>query len=180
MYEIFRFPYLKEGNTKEKRDEFRQFLKEKEYRNGYVTIDASDWYINSRLLKKLREDADADITPYKDFYLRHIYQRAEYYNELALKLTGRQISHTLLLHHNLTSALFVGDLIQMFEEKGWEVINAKEAFNDPVYLNQPGIVPAGESLIWAMAKATGAYEDLLRYPAEDSRYEEPEMNALGL
>ncbi|MEZ4750922.1 MAG: polysaccharide deacetylase family protein [Bdellovibrionota bacterium] len=36
----FRFPYLKAGNTQEKRDGIRAFLKEQGYRNGYVTIDA--------------------------------------------------------------------------------------------------------------------------------------------
>ncbi|MBA4145070.1 MAG: polysaccharide deacetylase, partial [Cytophaga sp.] len=43
FYRYFRFPYLKEGDTKEKVDGFRQFLKEKKYKNGHVTIDASDW-----------------------------------------------------------------------------------------------------------------------------------------
>ncbi|HYF02160.1 MAG TPA: polysaccharide deacetylase family protein, partial [Patescibacteria group bacterium] len=84
---LFRFPYLKEGNTTEKRDGFRRFLKEQNYRNGYVTIDASDWYVNSRLLNKLKADSTADITPYRDYYLQHIYDRALYYNDLAKKLT---------------------------------------------------------------------------------------------
>ncbi|MBL7546149.1 MAG: polysaccharide deacetylase family protein [Bdellovibrionaceae bacterium] len=33
---IFRFPYLKEGNTNEKRDGMRAFLKEHKYQHGYV------------------------------------------------------------------------------------------------------------------------------------------------
>ena len=52
---MFRFPYLKEGDTEEKVSLFRDFLKEQNYRNGHVTIDASDWYIDSRLIKKLKE-----------------------------------------------------------------------------------------------------------------------------
>jgi hypothetical protein len=90
---------------------------------------------------------------------------------LALQLTGRQISHALLLHHNLTSALFVDDLIKMFEAKGWEVVNAPEAYQDKIYQEVPGTLPAGESLIWALAKATGKYESQLRYPPEDAQYE---------
>ena len=48
---FFRFPYLKEGETADKIQLFRELLKENSYRNGYVTIDASDWYINGRLQK---------------------------------------------------------------------------------------------------------------------------------
>lgn len=177
---MFRFPYLKEGDTEQKRDEFRAFLKVQGYSNGNVTIDASDWFVNSRLLKRLKENPAADIEPYKQFYLAHIYERAVYYNDLSLKLTGRQINHSLLLHHNLTSALFMDDLIKMFKSKGWEVIDASEAYKDEIYTHVPHNIPAGESLIWALAKEKGGYENILRYPAEDSKYEEPKMNTLRL
>ncbi|MBD0255809.1 MAG: polysaccharide deacetylase family protein [Cytophagales bacterium] len=177
---FFRYPYLKEGNTAEKRDRFRELLKQHQYQNGHVTVDASDWYVNSRLLKRLKENSRADIEPFKQFYLQHLYERASYYDRLALQLTGRQINHTLLLHHNLTSALFVDDLIKMFKEKGWEVIDASEAYKDEIYQKAPQTLPAGESLIWALAKETGKYEHQLRYPAEDSEYEEKKMDQLGL
>jgi peptidoglycan/xylan/chitin deacetylase (PgdA/CDA1 family) len=177
---FFRYPYLKEGNTAQKRDRFRELLKQHQYQNGYVTVDASDWYINDRLLKRLKDNSGADVEPFKQFYLQHLYERASYYNQLALQLTGRQIKHTLLLHHNLTSALFVDDLIKMFKEKGWEVINASEAYKDEIYQQAPQTLPAGESLIWALAKETGKYEHQLRYPAEDSKYEEKKMDQLGL
>jgi hypothetical protein len=177
---FFRYPYLKEGNTAQKRDRFRELLKQHQYQNGYVTVDASDWYINDRLIKRLKENSQADIEPFKQFYLQHLYERASYYDQLALQLTGRQIKHTLLLHHNLTSALFMDDLIKMFKEKGWEVINASEAYKDEIYQRAPQTLPAGESLIWALAKETGKYEPQLRYPAEDSKYEEKKMDQLGL
>src|SRR5215471_7418090 len=44
----FRFPLLKEGATPEVRDRLRAFLAQHGYRNGAVTIDASDWYYNQR------------------------------------------------------------------------------------------------------------------------------------
>ena len=177
---LFRFPYLKEGDTRDKRDRFRKWLANQGYRNGYVTIDDSDWYVNSRLVKRLKQTPRAEVAPYQAFYLKHILDRATYYNRLSQELTGRPIAHTLLLHHNLTSALFVDDLIRHFEASGWEVINASEAYRDPIYQHAPQTLPAGESLVWAMARETGRYDDQLRYPAEDSRYEEAEMNRLGL
>ncbi|MEO8447126.1 MAG: polysaccharide deacetylase family protein [bacterium] len=177
---LFRFPYLKEGESAEKINLFRDLLKDNSYRNGSVTIDASDWYVNGRLIKKLDLDPLASIEGYRDFYLKHLLARAEYYESLAFDLTGRNINHVILLHHNLTSALFLGDLIAMFKEKGWEIMSAKDAYNDSIFESNPTNVPAGESLIWALAKQSGMYDSLLRYPAEDGEYEKDEMDRLGL
>lgn len=175
---FFRFPYLKEGDTKEKVDTFRSFLKNKNYRNGYVTIDASDWYIDSRLVKRLRENPLADINDFREFYLNHMWERAQFYEKLSFEINGRDISHTLLLHHNLAAALFVDDLIKMFKDKGWEIVSVTEAYKDPIYTEIPSY--AGESLIYAQAKDSGKYDAILRYPAEDSRYEKDSMDKLGL
>lgn len=177
---LFRFPYLKEGNTVEKRDGFRFFLKEKNYRIGHVTIDASDWYINHRLLKRLKINPKADISGFRDYYLQHIFNRAQYYNKLGKKLVRRNINHNLLLHHNMTSALFIDDLMKHFKDNGWEIIDAKEAFKDPVYNKIPTTIPAGESLLWALAKQSKQFDSILRYPAEDSRYEKMAMDILEL
>ena len=176
----FRFPYLKEGDTIEKRDRMRQFLKQNGYRNGYVTIDASDWYVNNRLLERLKKEPKADTTPYKSFYLEHLWERAKYYNELSQKVLGRSVKHTLLLHHNDINGLFLGDVLQMFAEKGWKLIDAQEAFTDVVFSAEPNTVPAGESIIWALAKESKKFERELRYPAEDGEYEKAKMDKLGL
>ena len=172
----FRFPYLKEGNTIEKRDGFRKFLIEQNHLNGHVTIDASDWYIDSRMLKKMKQDPTIDLSKFKDFYIKHIYDRACYYDQLAFQLTGRRIKHSLLLHHNLTSALFLEDLILHFKKMGWETINAEEAYKDVIYKQVPTNIPAGESLIWALCKQTGKYDKLLMYPAESGEYEKVKMD----
>ena len=177
---FLRFPYLKEGNTVDKRDDLRKWMKENGYRPAYVTIDASDWYIDDRLKKRLAANSDADVTPYRNFYLDHLWSRTVFYDSLARQLTGRSIHHTLLLHHALVNGLFLDDLIALYRSKGWRVIDAAEAFRDPIFLSEPKSLPAGESLIWALAKETGKYEKILRYPGEDSKYEEPEMDRRGL
>ena len=177
---LFRFPFLKEGNTVEKRDRMRAFLKERGYRNGSVTIDASDWYIDERLGKRLLKDPRADVTPYRDFYLKHIWDRAMFYDALSRKAIGRSVKHTLLIHHNLLNALFLSDLLDMFKGNGWQLINAEDAFRDKAFSAAPGILPAGESLVWALAKESGKFDKMLRYPGEDSEYEKAEMDRLGL
>jgi peptidoglycan/xylan/chitin deacetylase (PgdA/CDA1 family) len=176
----FRFPFLKEGKTVEQRDRMRAFLQERGYRNGHVTIDASDWYVDGRLRGRLKTNPKADVSGYRDFYLRHIWERTSFYDDLSLKVLGRSVKHTLLLHHNVLNGMFLGDVMGMFERKGWKLINAEHAFSDRVFASAPRIAPAGESLIWALAKESGKFDRLLRYPGEDGEYEKAKMDKLGL
>jgi peptidoglycan/xylan/chitin deacetylase (PgdA/CDA1 family) len=177
---FFRFPMLKEGDTIAKRDGMRAFLKEHGYRTGHVTIDTSDWYIDERLGKRLDSDPKADLEPYRKYYLDHIWDRAVYYDSLSRKVLGRSVNHTVLLHHSLLNGLFLKDLLAMFESKGWTLIDAEDAFTDPVFSSEPKILPAGESLIWALAKESGKFNQLLRYPGEDGDYEKERMDKLNL
>jgi peptidoglycan/xylan/chitin deacetylase (PgdA/CDA1 family) len=176
----FRFPYLKEGETAAKRDAVRAFLHQHGYSVGHVTIDASDWAIESRLSARLTKEPAADVKPYRDFYLSHMWERASYYDDLARKAIGRSVKHTILVHYNLLNALFLGDLLEMFKTNGWRLIDAAEAFSDPIFSAEPKIVPAGESIVWAVAKESGKFNSLLRYPGEDSEYENAKMDKLGL
>jgi peptidoglycan-N-acetylglucosamine deacetylase len=174
----FRFPYLKEGGTVEKRDGFRAFLDAHAYKSGAVSIDASDWYYSQRLSARLRNRPNAGTRLYRDAYLRHLYDRAQYYDGLSRRLLGRSVAHVLLLHHNLINALFLRDVIHMFRDKGWTLIDSEVAFKDPVYSMRPNTLPAGESVLWALAKARGVPG--LRSPGEDGIYEKPILDRLHL
>jgi peptidoglycan-N-acetylglucosamine deacetylase len=174
----FRFPYLKEGNTAGKRDGFRTFLDAHGYKIGAVSIDASDWYYSQRLSARLKEQPSSDLRPYRDAYLHHLYDRAQYYDGLSHQVLGRSAAHVLLLHHNLINALFLADVIQMFQAKGWTLVDSSVAFKDPLYAMRPHTLPAGESILWALAKEKGLAG--LRYPAEDDTYEKPILDRLHL
>jgi peptidoglycan/xylan/chitin deacetylase (PgdA/CDA1 family) len=177
---LFRFPALKEGDTAAKRDRMREFLSVHHYRNGCVTIDASDWYYDNRLRQRLAADPGFDVNRYRQPYLDHLWDRAQYYDDLSMQVLGRSVPHTVLIHWNLLNSLFLPDVLNMFHRHGWRIINADQAFRDPVFLRAPKTVPAGESLLWALAKETGKFEDTLRYPGEDDVYEKPKLDRLGL
>jgi peptidoglycan-N-acetylglucosamine deacetylase len=177
---LFRYPFLKEGDTADKRDRFRALLKERGYRVGHVTSDASDWYVSQRFVDRLGKQPNATVAPYRDYLAAHLLDRAAFYRQLALDVLGRDIRHTILLHFNPLNAYVLPDVLAAFEKAGWQWIDASLAFEDPVFRSQPQIVPAGESLVWALAKETGRFEDRLRYPGEDDAYEKPKMDALGL
>ena len=177
---LFRYPFLKEGDTTDKRDRFRALLKQRGYRVGHVTIDASDWYVSQRFVDRLGKQPKAPIAPYRDYLVAHLLDRAAFYRQLALDVLGRDIRHTMLMHFNPLNAFVLPDVMGAFEAAGWQWIDASLAFEEPIFRSQPQTLPAGESLVWALAKETGRFENRLRYPGEDDIYEKPKMDALGL
>ncbi|MCU1263026.1 MAG: polysaccharide deacetylase, partial [Bryobacterales bacterium] len=175
---FFRFPALKEGDTAEKRDRIRTFLRDKRFRNGSVTVDASDWYYDRRLRERLKADASFDVARFRRPYLDHLLSRARYYDGLAKQVLGRSPKHTLLVHYNLINVLFLSDAMEHLRQNGWRWVSADDAFKDPVFRSEPKTVPAGESLIWALAKASGRFEGKLRYPGEDGDYEKDTVDRI--
>ncbi len=175
---LFRFTYLKEGNTLDKRDQFRQFMKSIDYRSAPVSIDASDWFYDDWMVKRLTQTPDYDLQKLKTAYLNHLWNRSVFYDSLSQKYLGRSVKHILLLHHNQINAFFLKDIIAMYHSNGWMIIDPEEAFADPVYSIEPRSMPAGESILRQIAVDNGAQN--LRYPGEDGEYEKPILEALGL
>ncbi|MFC0252335.1 polysaccharide deacetylase family protein [Massilia consociata] len=154
----FRFTYLREGNTQEKRDGMRIFLRQLGYRNAYVTLDTSDWRLNDKLVEVLEKNpqaGDAELEPIRQAYLGHIRQRALAYRALAQRLQGRDIPQVLLLHHNLINALWLDDLIRQFKQMGWSITTPADAYADPVYQLMPDRAAPGQSLLLSMGRSLG-------------------------
>jgi peptidoglycan/xylan/chitin deacetylase (PgdA/CDA1 family) len=151
----FRFTFLREGNTPEKRDGMRAYLKQTGYRNGYVSLDTSDWRLAQKLVEVLKADPKADIAPIREAYLAHIRQRAIAYRDLSRKLEGRDIPQVILLHHNLINALWLKDVVQQFVDMGWTIITPAKAYEDPVYQLQPDRQTPGQSLLFSIARTRG-------------------------
>lgn len=177
---LFRYPGLKEGDTLEKRDNFRSYLKKNGYRVGHVTIDTSDWYVDQRMSEKLQTEPDISKFAYRDYLITHLLDRAAFYRRLAVDVLGHEIPHTILLHYRTLNALFLDDVMNAFENAGWEWIDAPHAFDNEIFQRQPKTLPAGESLVWALAKQDRRFDSRLRYPGEDDIYEKPKMDKLGL
>ncbi len=175
---LFRFPFLKEGDTMQKRDGARAALIARGYTNGHVTIDASDWAFDARLVRRIRREPKADLPPFRDAYVVHMLDRARYYDALARDVVGRTIVHTVLVHHSLLNALFLPDVLAAFAKDGWAVIDAEEAYRDPVFQRAPRALPAGESLVWSLAMERPELARALRYPGEDEVYEKGTLDRL--
>ena len=151
----FRFTYLREGNTPEKRDGMRDFLRSQGYRNAQVTLDTSDWRLDDKLVDVLSKNPDADLAPIKAAYLAHIRQRALAYRALSQQLQGRDIAQVMLLHHNLINALWLDEVLAQFRAMGWTITPPAAAYADPVYRLQPERPAPGQSLLLSMARSLG-------------------------
>jgi len=151
----FRFPFLREGDTPEKRDGMRMFLKKHGFRNAAVTLDTSDWRLNAALEEALRARPDTNLAPFRSAYLAHLRQRAEAYRDLSRRLFGRDIPQILLLHHSLINALFLGDAIQLFKEMDWNITDPETAYRDFIYTLEPQRPAPGQSLLLSAARSLG-------------------------
>ena len=92
------------------------------------------------------------------------------------QVLGRSPQHVLLLHSNAINAEWLGDVVAAFRDAGWEFVSPERAYRDPLYALTPQNEPAGESIVWALAKEQGLPG--LRYPAEDSRYEQATIDCV--
>lgn len=173
-----RFPYLKEGDTPSKRDGMRRWMAANQYLPAPVSIDGSDWYFSDRFLAWRELHASEDPAAYRRVYLAHLWDRARYYDGLAKRVLGRSPAHVMLLHTNAINAEFLPDVLAMFKDKGWDIVSPMLAFNDPLYAQTSSALPAGESIVWALAKQAQVPD--LRYPAEDGAYEQARLDELGL
>ncbi len=152
---VFRFPFLREGAAISKRDGIRMFLREQGYRIGYVSIDTSDWLLDQKLRRALVSNPALDLSAWRELHLAGLWDNAQAYERLARQLYGREVKHVLLLHHNLTNALFLGDVIDMFRARGWKIVSPDEAFEDAAYQVAPMIARLDGSVLEATARALG-------------------------
>lgn len=172
-----RFPYLKEGDTEAKRDGMREWMARQGYLPAPVSIDTSDWYYDLRFTAWRAGHEHADLAGFEAAYVGHLLDRAEYYDRLARQVLDRRPPHVMLLHVNQVNATFLPAVLARFRAKGWTIASPLDAFRDPLYSQAPAILPAGESIVWGLARQ--AEHPGLRYPAENDVYEMPALDARG-
>ena len=148
---FFRYPFLHEGKTTEKRDCIRNFLKEQSFRNGYVTVDNWDWYICRLMSDAKKEGKKINFRNLKKLYVDHMWSAIMFYDQVAVEYLGRSPKHILLMHDNDTTALFIDDLVKYIREKGWEIISPVKAYQDPIANYSPKTLINNQGIIMALA-----------------------------
>ncbi len=166
----YRYPFLNEGTTREKRDSIRAALARLGLANGYVTVDNYDWYINGELIKGLRDGKKVDYDRLKKIYLDHVVNSIHFYDSIAVSVLGRSPRHVLLLHENDLAALFLGDLLRMLRDKGWSFVSPGDAYRDEIAATVPDVMFNGQGRVGAIAYSKGIPARQLVQPSEDETY----------
>lgn len=151
----FRHPYLQTGRTKEVKAEFAEFLRGRGYTIAPVTFDNGD-YIFSRAYdiafdrgdKKLMREAG-------EAYVKYMEAKLDYWERQSLKLFGREVTQTMLLHANFINSDYFDDLARMMKKRGYRFVTLEEALRDEAYkLPDTYTGPAGISWLhrWALER----------------------------
>ena len=170
VLKFHRFPYLHYGKDMVDINRLQKLLGEIGYKDGYVTIDNYDWYINALLVKAAEKKAEIDYNKARDFYVKTLYEAVVFYDDIARKSIGRSPRHVLLLHENDAAALFIVDLVKHLRNNGWKIISPQQAYQDPIATDFPRVTFHKQGRVAAIARSKGVPESDLRHPSENEQY----------
>ncbi len=149
----FRHPFLQTGRTLGIKAQFNTFLKEHGYTIAPITFDNAD-YIFSRAYDNAFDKRDTALqTKVGDAYVPYMEAKLAYWERQSVKLFGREVSQTLLIHANFINADYFDDLAAMMERRGYKFVSLEKALKDDAYkLPDNYIGPAGISWLhrWAL------------------------------
>lgn len=152
----FRFPFLDEGQRdKAKRDAVRAGLDARGLTNGYVTVDASDWWLEAAAVDAMKAGEPIDMAAFRDLYVESHVEAAEFNHGLAQRVLGRAPVQVMLLHETDIAAFWIGDLVAGLRAAGWQIVSADEAYADPISKLRPDVPSAQGTLTEAIAWEQG-------------------------
>src|SRR5271166_361134 len=132
-----RYPFLREGDTVEKRRAVRSFLQAHGYRIAEVTLDWEDYMWNSAYARCVAKNDAKSIAWLRSSYLQTASEYLDFDRELAKLVYGREINHVLLLHLGAFSSTILPDALDLLEKKGFRIVTLEEAQSDPAYQGDP-------------------------------------------
>ncbi len=139
-YRYFRYPYLSEGNTQEKRNSVRQFLFANHYKIAEDTLDFFDYnWSNAYVRCKIKNDPEA-IKWMQQSYLDQAVKALGVSRQESQALFHRDIKYVLLIHFRAFNALMLDKLLTAYEEKGVKFVPLTEALNDEAYELNPNFI----------------------------------------
>jgi peptidoglycan/xylan/chitin deacetylase (PgdA/CDA1 family) len=132
-----RYPYLREGETVEKRRAVRAYLQAHQYRVAQVTMDWEDYLWNSAYARCVAKNDAKSIEWLRSSYLNIASQYLDLGRQMATLVYGHDINHVLLLHLGAFSSTILPDAFDLLKRKGFKLVTLEEAESDPVYEGDP-------------------------------------------
>ncbi|MEQ1642398.1 MAG: polysaccharide deacetylase family protein [Pyrinomonadaceae bacterium] len=144
---FFRHPFLQTGRTLEIKSEFNKFLAEHGYTIAPISFDNAD-YIFSRAYDVAFDRGDkALMKKVGEAYVPYMEKKLEYWERQSVKLFGREIAQTLLIHANFINSDHFDDLAAMFKKRGYRFVDLETALKDEAY-RLPDKFVGGAGISW--------------------------------
>jgi peptidoglycan-N-acetylglucosamine deacetylase len=139
----FRYPYLHEGGTLEKRRAVRAWLGEHRYRVAEVNMDFGDYLWNDPYARCMVKHDDAAIRKLHDSYLATADEYIGVFRKLSQIVYGRDVKYILLMHIGAFDAKMLPELLELYRKRGFTFISLQEAEQDPIYKDDLDIGSVG-------------------------------------
>jgi peptidoglycan-N-acetylglucosamine deacetylase len=136
----FRYPYLDEGNTLQKRNTVRDYLFKHGYRIAEVTTDYYDWAWTDAYTRCTVEHDRKSVAWLNDHIIDSVDRHLRESEEVSQHLFGRQIPFILLIHVGIFDALTLDRILKHWHAEGVKFISLDQALADPVYQINPNVV----------------------------------------
>jgi peptidoglycan-N-acetylglucosamine deacetylase len=135
----FRYPYLHEGDTVEKRRAVRSWLSAHGYKIAQVNMDFEDYLWNEPYARCVAKHDEASIAKLHDGYLAVADQYYGVFRELSQLVYARDVKYVLLMHVGAFDARMLPELLALYRAKGVSFISLQDAMADPTYRDDPDI-----------------------------------------
>ena len=130
----FRYPFLSEGDTTEKRDTVRHWLGSHGYKAAAVTMSFGDYAWNDAYARCVAKGDTHAIEDLGRSFLAAA--KAEALRQIAASRAtfGRDVPQVLLMHLGAFDARMIDPLLTLYERLGLHFVTLAEAERDPFYL----------------------------------------------
>jgi peptidoglycan/xylan/chitin deacetylase (PgdA/CDA1 family) len=133
----FRYPFLWEGDTLEKRHAVRSYLNDHGYRVAQVTLDFEDYAWNDAYARCSATHDVAAISWLKQSYLDTAAEYIKFGREEEWIAFGHEIPNVMLLHQTAFTTLMLPDLLVLLRNDGFRFASLAEVEHDPAYALDP-------------------------------------------
>jgi peptidoglycan-N-acetylglucosamine deacetylase len=159
-WKVFRYPFLQQGDTVEKRDGVRRFLTDAGYVVADATIDADDWAYNPPFVRCAERGDQAALAALRRSFVDGHVEELRRVRAVTRTLAGRDVPQVLLLHAGAADADAIDALLTAFEAEGARWIGLRAALADPFYAPATHApVPFGSALPYIVAREGGLKMD---------------------
>jgi peptidoglycan/xylan/chitin deacetylase (PgdA/CDA1 family) len=136
-WQWFRYPFLWEGDTLEKRRAVRAYLKDHGYRVAQVSLDFEDYAWNDAYGRCVAKQDEAAIDWLKQSYLETAAEYIRLGREEQRIAFGHEIPNVILLHATAFTTLMLPSLIDQLRAEGFSFSTLPEVEQDPAYAMDP-------------------------------------------